>query len=616
MTNDKQQKAPDELFERLEQPSALKETIKSIEIARRQVSLYGIDHPNSHAVMDELTGCVEQFVETYERATCVFTKNAVIVNEHYFTTTSESTQIFHRIRARGAMAVTFVGAPSAEQLREFILFLNAEPRDVRSSGGPSTFLRRRGVSRIVLTEAVYTTGDGSDDEDCGSTDGDFDDDRAVAAAIEWLSKQEEDEEEEMPKLPITQILSNPDSAAKLIREAVTKLHASRREDTSGEIAGEVVHDLKSLAGTNSQEWDRATPQIRKAISKLPQDMRPAFSGFTFDDDENEDNVHRRTDNIGEIEDMVGRMLQENLPAPTAFDNLFGTHAYGPLAVWKRELQPVSIMTSTGTTLLTLMRWENSACEHSRIAHALADLVLRAMDINDLDCALLFAGGLIEEALCDNEAGWKRFNARSALLDLEEGTLGSLIYLALENGSPEAKRISAAMVDLCPEIALGMIEMLGSASSEEFKLSLTRAIIKAGTSASAPLADLLRNGSPSGKMAALETLIEIGRAWALEEMAAVINGEDVALAVEAINLLPSVRVPMVSEILMNAVSHTSVEIRIAAIDALGKLEDAATLDFVEKIAKRRHLFGRSRFENIRQSALRAAERIRNKQKKAA
>ncbi|MCE5321680.1 HEAT repeat domain-containing protein [bacterium] len=614
MTNDKQQTAPDELLAKLEQPPALIETIKAIELARTQISLYGIEHPNSLAVLGELAGCVEQFVETYERATCIFAKNAVIINEHYFNTTPDSKQICQRIRARGAMAITFVGTPPVEQLREFILFLNAEPRDVRSSGGPSTYLRQRGVSRIVLTEAVYTTEDDSDEDHVAVADDSFDDDRVLASVLNWLSQQDK-EEDNLPKLPITQVLSNPDSAARLIREAVTKLHAARRQDMSGEIAGEVVNDLKSLAGTHSEEWDKAAPQIRKAILKLPQEMRPTFGGFTLDD-ENDDNVHRRIENISDIENMVGQMMQKDLPKPNAFDDLFGARAYGPLSAWRRELQPVSIMTSTGTTLLTLMRWENSACEHSRIVKALAEMVLRAMDVNDLNCALLFAGGLIEEAVCDNESGWRKTNVRSALLGLEKDKLDLLISLALENGSAEAIRISAALVDLCPEIALGMIRMLDINSSEEFKQSIIRAIVKNGTSASAQLADLLRDGSPSGKVAALEILIGIGRAWALEEVASVIHGDDEALAIMAVEMLPNVRVPMVSEILMKAASHTVMGIRIAAVDALGKLGDAATLDFLDKIAKRRHLFGRSKFENIRQSALRAAQHIRDKQKKAA
>ncbi|MCE5314924.1 MAG: HEAT repeat domain-containing protein [Armatimonadota bacterium] len=656
MTEDNRHISRDEIFEQQEQPRALHDMLKAIELARRQISLYGADHPNSGEVIEELAECVREFVASYERATCVFTKSAVIVNEHNFTISRDSIDIFHRIRARGVMAITFVGAPPVDQLREFTAFLNVEPRDIRANGSPSAYLRSKGVSRIALTEAVYTSGEACDDESNESRLewNPENEDRAVASAIEWLARQDKDDDDDPPKLPITQILSNPDSAAKLIREAVTKLHALKRDNTSGEVAGEVLHDLKSLAGTDSEEWDKATPQIRKAISKLPADMRPSFSGFTFEDDDQTSETGAPKAEISDIETMVDDLLWDKLnsvpisvlPEPSNFERLFGARAYGPLSIWRNELQPKSVMNSTGTTLITLLRWESSACEHGRIAHALAELALRALEINNLDTALLFAGSLIEDANSDTDIGWRRSNAKSALIGLQSETLVSLIDQALATNSYDARRIAASLIDLCPEIALDLVSLLGTYSSEEFKAAFSRAIIKAGTSAATPLSNLLNCGTPTGKLAALETLVEIGRAWALEEVATVIKGEDSPLAVQALKLLPRVRIPMTSEILVEAIGHHSVEVRCAALEALGEFGDQSTLPQIvraathnglvgdqtpeqlaaiealgkigtdealkhlEKIASHKPLFGRNKFETIRQAAHQAAERIRN------
>ena len=69
----------------------------------------------------------------------------------------------------------------------------------------------------------------------------------IAAVIDWLAKQDTEHDTLPPKLPITRILSDPDSAARLIGEAVTKLHASRRDMTQGECVSEAIKDLRSCA---------------------------------------------------------------------------------------------------------------------------------------------------------------------------------------------------------------------------------------------------------------------------------------------------------------------------------------------------------------------------------
>ena len=354
------------------QPPALRDLLGAINAARRQSSLYGADHPNTLKASGELSGTIDEFLASFERATLVFTRKAVIANDHSYFVSTDSHELFQRLRVRGVMAITCVGSAGPEQVAAFLAFLNTEPNAIRAQGGASSYLRKHAVSKIVATDAVYTSGAEFDDDlhDGSSSRADWDADsmdRAVGAAIDWLSRQDEDTEDEPPRLPITDILSRPDQAAKLIREAVTKLHASRRQETPGELASEVVHDLKDLAGADKEKWDNSTPQIRKAISKLPKGIRPEIRGFNEEDDPDSETVPisaRRTADIGEVEAKVAGVLSEiqnltkheNFPTPDAFGSLFGAKADGLLSSWRTELRPGAVMESSGRTLETLMNW--------------------------------------------------------------------------------------------------------------------------------------------------------------------------------------------------------------------------------------------------------------------
>jgi HEAT repeat protein len=74
--------------------------------------------------------------------------------------------------------------------------------------------------------------------------------------------------------------------------------------------------------------------------------------------------------------------------------------------------------------------------------------------------------------------------------------------------------------------------------------------------------------------------------------------------------------MTSEILMDATTHQAVEVRCAAIEALGDFGDISALEHLDKLANHRTLFGRSRFTSIQETARRAAARIRREHTRAA
>ena len=572
------------------QPVVLRDLLSVVNASRRQSSLYGVDHPNAMHAAEDLSAAVDAFIAEFNRTTFVFTRSSVIANDHNFVASNDSVELFERLRARGVMAVSLVGSVGVEQCAGFLSFLNAEPAEVRAEGGASAYLRKHAVSRIVATDALYTS-----DADCVdgqpvqssrlTVDGM---DHAVGAAIDWLSRQGNEDDRETPQLPIVEILSQPDQAARLIREAVTKLHASRRQETAGELASEVVHDLKDLAAAEKEKWDESTPQIRKAISKLPKGLRPEVSGFNEGD--GMDTESGRSASISDVEAKVAEMLGgvrrvDPLPGPSAFGSLFGAKAHGLLSSWKRALQPESVMESSGRTIETLMIWEERATEHERIARALAGLVARAIAMKDTASALTIVTSLIGEMQRQEPTSWRTSNVRAALCALDTAALREVVESAIRAGDPGARAVATVLVEMLPDLALDAVGLLGFCGDEAFTDALRRGIGAAGAGATGPLAKLLREGNGGAREVALEMLIGMKGAGAIHEIAQALSGAEPAFVIRALSLLTTVRVPQVTEICMGYLSHPSAEVRCAALGALGELGDPTATAAIAQVATR-------------------------------
>lgn len=657
MTQNNKARTPDPV-PREAQPAALASALTAINAARRQMSLYGAEHPNTAQSSSEVSEILRDFVDVFGRSTLVFTKATALVNEHSYIATSESQEIFERLRSRGVMALTVVAPPPPDQVASLLGFLNAEPSEVRSIGGASAYLRKHAVSLIVATDAVYTSGDGSDEEE-GSAQmavtNPQDMDRALGAAIDWLLKQD-DEEEETPRLPITEILSSPDEAAKLIREAVTKLHASRRQETRGEIASEVVHDLKDLASDEQDKWDNATPQIRKAMSKLPRDMRPEVAGFTEEEDGEKAEGPRRSARVAdifEVEAQVAEVLDEAmgsdaanaLPAPGTFDALFGASASGLLSSWRRELQPAMVMGSSGRTLDTLMVRETRAVEHERIARALAGLLPRAIEMKDFASARIITGSLVREIKQGDPEDWRAVNARSALQSLDKDVLKQVVEASAASADTDARHSACQLVEALPELALHMVGMLGSSAIGDLNQSLTRGITSCGAAAIGPLGKILTAGTDGARDSALEALIQMATTAAMREIGRALIGADEVFTIRALRRLSGVRHPQVVETSTallashsygvrgaalaalgesalptsvdaiirassrRGLSKEDIEERITALEALGRIDSDEAREFLERTAARHPLLGKKRYEIIRTTAERVLAKNR-------
>lgn len=637
-------------FEMREQPLELDLLLRAISGARRMASLYGSTHPNSQTAMDDLIASMERFLESVDQATCVFTRDTLMMDDRFYSPSPHSRELFHRLRLRGVMALTFMSGASPAQALAFIAFLGEEPREVRRQGGARDYLRKHGVTHIVATEAIYSVGDYEDEtHPLGPTALDPPGvDRVIGAAIAWLMKKDEEEEEKLPCLPITEVLSDPDSAARLIREAVTKLHASRTHGTDRELASEVIHGLKTLTTAEAAMWDEATPKIRKAISKLPIDMRPAGCGFALD----------RTPtggagyiDVAVVEELVERIIKEFRrnpgranPIPKEAEPLFGARTHGLLSNWKSELEPSSILRSCGKTYETLMAWGNSASEHGRIAHALSTLIARAVEIKDYDTSLMLVENLLREACRPDTTGWRNSSAKAALEVIDAGTLRQLVEAAMQSGSYHSKGTAASLVETLPKLALTMAGLLGGYYGDAFDQSLRCGLVQSGHSALPVVTQLLRVGEHSVKVSAIEVLIGIGTPLAMKEVAAVVTGGDATLAMRALQCLARSTSPHALGACASGLNGKSSAVRHAALKSLGARKDRSILPeilrlaeaksgepservaairvigeigaqseiaLLEGIARYRPLLGRKRHEDARVEAESAIERIKER-----
>ncbi|MCX6377380.1 MAG: HEAT repeat domain-containing protein [Armatimonadetes bacterium] len=645
------------------QPLALRELLRSLNAARRQSSLYGSDHPSTQQTAEELSKVTESFLSYFGPSTFVFTEDALILNDNWYEPSSDSREMYRRLRSRGVMAVTLVDQPPAEQVSEFLAFLNIEPREIKRYGGASTYLRQHSVHKIVATDAIYTAGDQSDDDYQGADqpgEGEIPMDRSIAAVIAWLSRQEE--EDGSPRFSTAEIFSQPDVAAKLIREAVTKLHSSRRSRPTGELATEVFNDLKDVVATSHEDWDGATQQIRQTISKLPKEMRPETAGFTsvqrgsWADDFDKDAA--KVVDVADVEAMVNKILEDSAesdsqrPGDVSVDveELFGATPTGLLSSWKAEMQPRNALQSSVRTLAWLMAWETNSAEHGQMARSLASLILRAIEMNDTQAALEFASKLVDEVCQEGQLPWRSVNAKSALQTVDVSVYLALIEEVLKTGDHRSLEIAASLVKAVPALALAASDMLQRCPSGLFTDSILHGIAASGRSAGPILSKFLTEGSPATQEMALAILIEMKTDWAVCEIETGLRGADEEFLIRALALLSELRFPLVTQICIENLGHGSADVRCAALRTLGLLGDESALPYLiqyatrrgfrkrdteqqiaaieslglvgtpdlvaclEKIASRRVLLWRSRYDLVRIAAIRSACEIASRHSK--
>ena len=592
-----------------ELPTELKNILKSLSVTRSQCSLYGPDHPSTREMVQDVARVLAEFLEELGPATLVFSKDAVIVNDRYYAPTPESQNVSNRLYARATMAVTFTGPPPVGQLTEFLAFLNADPSEIREHSGPSAYLRERGVTKIAVTQAVYAGEDESQGEhDDGGVLAVPSLDRAVAGAINWLSRHDDDVD--LPRVPISEILANPDMAARLIREAVSKLHASGRTEPSAELATKVIREMKDLSVDDTAGWDSAAPRIREAILKLPKHLRPGVLGFDADKESSLCASPRTTVDSAEFDARLRRLLPDSevtggaqcLPTIEDLESLFNAQCTGLLPNWQAELQPDRLAQASGRSYLMLMTWEGNAAEHSRIAHRLADLVRIEIEIGSLDTAVGLAGGLAAEACRVDALPGRCTNAVNALQSLGVPTLRTLLEHSIVSEDSRSHTTAAQMVECVPELALNAIEMLSGSTSALFADSLKIGVCKAEKSAAPSLRRLIESASPLAREFALDVLVESHADWAFRELQESLDQAPPELVAAALTKLRNHMSAAAVRICVRQLRHRRCDVRCAALGALGAAHDEAAFPPLVACAIRPGFLGRREREQL--AAIRA------------
>lgn len=620
-----------------EQPQFIKELLSSVVSARRHTSLYGTEHKSSQESFEALKETIAPIVRRLGSCKMVFTKDRLIANDHIYVSTGESTALSERLRTRGAMGISFAGNPSQEEIAGFVNFLNAEPADVRQAGSPGAYLSKANVKNITAIDAIYTGPGMSDQGEQTLSEDEVDAallDPAVRALIERTCEQSF--AGEAVDVPLTSILSSPDATAKLIWESVIKLHSTSSQQV-GELGFQVIHNLKGMSVSNKDVWDVTTLEIRKAISKLPDEVRSTAFGFISTQAAEDQPAEKVVESAETMEVSVKDM--ENLDLDADLDQLFDMKAKGLLSSWQKELQPSSVVRCSGRTLAMLMAWESDPSEHGRLARALALLIPRGLSMLDIESALACAESLLKEASLTDTPAWRAADAKSALQSLDVNTLRTLIEGAL--ASESHLHVIASLIETIPSLALVLGDFLRSSEHRTINESIKRGMLKSGAEATIILRDLLTDESPAARQAALEVLVQIGTEPAVHEIASAMETADDLFLTNALTILPSIKTYSVSQTCADYVRHKSLEVRIAAFRALGELGDplalgtlmqAATrhtrkvdeqiaaiqalgeirhpnaLSCLQGIADRRLTFGRARYDLMRAAALQAINRF--------
>lgn len=620
-----------------ELPQYFVDLLCAIHAARRQSGLYGSEHKSSEETFDALKEVIAPIVRRLGCCTMIFTKERLIANDYMYVSTSESKTLSERLRARGAMGISFAGNPSQEEIAGFIHFLNAAPSDVRQAGSPGAYLSKSNVKNITAIEAIYTGPGMSDQGEQTLSEDEVDPallDPAVRALIERTCEQSF--AGEAVDVPLTGILSSPDATAKLIWESVIKLHSASSQQV-GELGFQVIHNLKGMSANNQDVWDLTTLEIRKAISKLPDEVRSTAFGFISNAPAEDQPVEKMAGSAEAVEVSVKDL--EVLDPDTDLEQLFDMKAQGLLSSWQKELQPASVARCSGRTLAMLMAWESDPSEHGRLARALALLIPRGLGMRDLEGALACTESLLREASLTDMPAWRAADAKSALQSLDVHTLRTLIESAL--ASESLLHVVASLIETIPSLALVLGDFLRSSEHRTINESIKRGMVKSGPEATIVLKDLLSDESPAAREAALEVLIQIGTEPAVHEIANAMETADDLFLTNALTMLPSIRTYSVSQVCADYVRHKSLGVRIAAlralgelgdplalgtlmqaaahhtrkvdeqiaaIQALGEIKDPNALNCLQGIADRRPLVGRSRYELIRAASLQAINRL--------
>ncbi|HEY3297197.1 MAG TPA: hypothetical protein VGK34_00965 [Armatimonadota bacterium] len=569
------------------------EFLQRLNAARRQAALYGKEHESTVNLARELLSTIESLLNAFGRATFVFTKEGVILNEGTFSC-RDAREFYHLLRSRGAVAMTLVAVPSAEEVCSFLGFLASEPKAIRGAGGARKFLRELDVRNIVMTDALYTGIEADADSNDMLSAKDIGIDAAIAQAIGWLNRKSEDEGDDIPTLPIIEILSDPYMAAKLIREAVMRMHSSRPAATSNELAVKALDELQHLAN-DPVAWDKALPQIRHAMSKMPRELRPVAAGLASSRKPAAGAPGLLPDvrSAVDVEAILAKDFAGHSTGDGDFNGVsseelarleqfFDMQVEGMPTGWSKELNQDSLLRSAADTLSSLLKWSNGGAEHYKIASSLCVLAVRALENGRDELGLYVMQKLLGDADHQDAWPWRRINIKSALRRIDPELVKKFVEESMRSWDHDRAVVAASLVMLLPDVALSMLKKIDTCNDHDLTKAVMRGSIESESGGASALAGKMRTGTPFAREYALELLLSMRTASAINEIAEILNDTDSEFAAIIVGSMHKAGEFGVG-ICVDALSHKSQHVRLAAISSLGKARDVSALPYMRKLA---------------------------------
>lgn len=567
-------------------PSALWTAIAT---AQRQISLYGARHPNTAHALRRVLEAFHAFASDFGNATCVFTDDSVVVGAELLELTSDAARLRDRLRDRGCMAFALAGCPADHEVEAFLAFLNTPPDEVRLAGGPLAWISSAGVVSFVLAPAVYACDeesgrDGTGDERLPGDEGRRTVDAAVAAVISRLAQA--DEEDWQALRPLASILADADSACALISEAIQSLQAGGYGRSGPECAQDVIDHLKDLAQQDPEQWDMATPALREAVANLPEDSRPVSCplrplDILLEQPEagGEDSAIQASAVETQIEEALRAAAGGGSLDASALEALFDAQVQGRPEIWNAELQQQSYISASARTFAHLLVWERNAAEHATIAGTLAGLVGPALEAGGAQQALMVAQALLSDAGPGGESHWRMLNVRTAVRSIDPDVLLAIVEEGVESRSYQGLETARALLDHFPEIARGLLHLLGASHAEFLAESLKSALVEMGESVVGDLGRLVRSGAASAREPALRILLDIPGAGARREALSILHGADPLFVVRALAVAHACDGEAANALCMEALRNPSADIRCAALDTLGRQGNREAIEAV-------------------------------------
>lgn len=312
----------------------------------------------------------------------------------------------------------------------------------------------------------------------------------------------------------------------------------------------------------------------------------------------------------------------------------------------QSLEPGAEPANVTWVLLELLEREQKLDLYSKIATELERLARELVEHDQVPPALALLGVLSTHAQeSSGFPAWQRLRASGALQAIGGPAIMEFVCRVFRTGTPEQVKTAAEIVRSQGRQALvPLINLLAEPLSAAAENALMEVLVRFGSDAVTELARSLQSGYSQAGICIVKVLSEIGSDDALRALAKGLESRDVLVRLAVVQalgkkssdfsatlLVPALRDanPSVRRAAANALgelrnplavpqlakaatsfswNYADAPERMEVLTALGKIGDDAAVAALAKVYTGRRLLGRRRYEELRQCAARALERV--------